>query len=378
MSEFRKNLKPLGMHAVYDQALSLATSSEFAAIGHIDTGITPHPGLGFEDNSDDLSKTSIILDDDSDLLDDGPAWAKFGPKPKFLDKLTDWPDHGTKTLSIILSDVQNRLHGVAPGVAVIPIRIADGPIFQDDTQRDLMGPAIRRLVNHPRKPRVISISMGNPGHMGFFEFPKKLISDVSPGLSKDAKRAVDEAYEAGVAICAAGGQVIDRVVFPARLFRTIAVGGLSPSDDHYPPHGYGGSDMSLVDVWALATNVNRASSTKSNGEFDHIWAEDEKANRNEPDKVTGTSYATPQVAAATMLWMEWNRHNLPDHGDPEGWKSVEAARLALRDSAQKVSAKLGGRKRRMVRKLDIEELLKTPVPDLSKLKRHPPAAKQRN
>ena len=41
--------------------------------------------------------------------------------------------------------------------------------------------------------------------------------------------AVDEAYEAGLILVAAGGQVIDSVCYPAKYNRTIGVGGVIAS-----------------------------------------------------------------------------------------------------------------------------------------------------
>ncbi len=367
MDDFVKDLTPVGRKTLYRQALKRLAAAKDAMIGHIDTGITKHPGLGFSDGSG--APKNIIVKGDADLLDGGEPYAKFGPKPEFLDKITDYPDHGTKTLSVILSDDPQRLLGIAPGVRVIPVRIADGPIFQSNKQLNLMGDAIRYLLNYDPVPRVITISMGNPGNLGPIELVKYAIADLSSGLSKDTKQAIDEAYEKGVVICAAGGQIIDRVVFPARLQRTIGVGGLTPENRHYPPTGYDKWDA--IDIWATASNINRAASTKTK----HYWAEDGKT---DADKVSGTSYATPQVAAAAALWIEWNRNLLPKVGDPEAWRVVEATRAALRDSALGVNLRRPLNTKKRVRRLDVEHLLETDVPDFATLKKRPSAVKHWN
>lgn len=367
MEDFVKDLSPVGRKTLYRQALKRLAAAKDAFIGHIDTGITKHPGLGFSDGSS--APKNIILKNDADLLDGGEPYAKFGGKPTFLDKITDYPDHGTKTLSVILANDPNRLIGIAPGVRVIPVRIADGPIFQSNKQRNLIGEAIRYLLNHDPVPRVISISMGNPGNLGPVELLKDLATDLSSGLTKDTKHAIDEAYEKGVVICAAGGQIIDRVVFPARLQRTIGVGGLTPENRHYPPMGYDKWDA--IDIWATASHINRAASTKTK----HFWAEEGKT---DADKVSGTSYATPQVAAAAALWIEWNRNLLPKIGDPNAWRIVEATRAALRESALEVTLRQPLASKKRVRRLDVEHLLETDVPKASTLKKRPLAVKHWN
>jgi hypothetical protein len=54
----------------------------------------------------------------------------------------------------------------------------------------------------------------------------------------------------------------------------------------------------------------------------------------------GTSSATPQIAAATALWIQknqaaWNAYS-------EGWMRVEAVRIALFDSSAKIAGVVPG------------------------------------
>ena len=52
----------------------------------------------------------------------------------------------------------------------------------------------------------------------------------------------------------------------------------------------------------------------------------------------GTSSATPQVAAAAALWLQKNRHQIPDevwNGEKDGWKKAEAVYYALLKSADR-------------------------------------------
>ena len=82
------------------------------------------------------------------------------------------------------------------------------------------------------------------------------------------------------------------------------------------------------------------------------------------DDVSGTSYAAPQVAAAAALWVEAFFHQLPQPGDVDAWKTVEAFRAAVVESARTVFLRIDGRRRRIDRpRLDIERLLGR-APDL--------------
>jgi subtilisin family serine protease len=219
---FTRDLRP-AIRTRYNRALNLLQISGRTRIGHIDTGISQHPALGFD--ADGNAPENLLMAEGHDFLD--PASPPFSPLReqegmlKCLrngnstgDCLTDYPDHGTKTLSVMLSDNDNLI-GVAPGVQVIPVRIADGPIFQNNAQRDNMGPAIRHLLGLTPVPRVISISMGNPGHAGVWQ-PLFSAFGADAGFNKETRRAFDAAYQAGVIVVCAAGQVIDRVIYPAR------------------------------------------------------------------------------------------------------------------------------------------------------------------
>ena len=172
---FTMDLRPT-IRTRYNRALNLLQISERARIGHIDTGISRHPALGFDGAG--TTPENLLLAEGHDFLDSGEPFSPLRERQstiqcilgggKIGDCLTDYPDHGTKTLSVILSNNENLI-GVAPGARVIPVRIADGPVFQNNAQRDNMGPAIRHLLGLTPVPRVISISMGNPGHAGVWQ-----------------------------------------------------------------------------------------------------------------------------------------------------------------------------------------------------------------
>ena len=368
---FTKSLPDDTIHDSYDRALTALTANARVRIGQIDTGLTRHPALGFEG---DTPPQNVELRDGFDFIDrfSRPV-VDAGLKQSTIqcilrggdvdDCLTDYPDHGTKTLSVILSN-NDKLKGVAPGARIVPVRIADGPVFENATQRDNMGRAMKHLLDLPEKPRVITISMGNPGHSGPLFQPLFSLLGAPSGFNRETEHQFQRAYEMGVIVCCAAGQVIDRVIKPALYPWTIAVGGFFPDRRHYPLGGYDNPD--LVDVWAQAAGINRAVSFRDdNGTEHHVYAEDE-ANAD-VDDVSGTSYATPQVAAAAALWVETFWDALPPVGAPDAWKTVEAFREAVVASAHDRALDLGSRHQGFPC-LYINRLVDT-APDLSSVQR---------
>ncbi len=376
MSSFVTDLRPPEPRRAWRKAVDRLSASRRTWIGQIDTGVSRHPALGFDPSTPAATPANILLGESRDLLSAAlggdpaaPGFSDLRVQASFLDRLTDYPDHGTKTLSIILAD-NDELRGVAPGAHVAPVRIADGPIFQDTLQRDLMGAAFRHFTGLASPPRVLSVSMGNPGALGPFAL-LQFGFGMKPGFDEATRRAIDAAYEMGVITVCAAGQVVNTVVFPARYRRTIAVGGLTPDDAHYPPAGY---DLpEAVDVWALASGVNRAASFVEAGVERHVYA---RTAGDGVDNVSGTSYACPQVAAAAALWAETHHDDLPPLGAPDGWKAVEMFRAALAASSKKRRVKLSGASRRKtaVKVLDIEALLATKPSDVDDKAKRPEAA----
>lgn len=310
----------------YTRALASLLQNKRVRIGHVDSGLTEHPALGF---SGSTAPDNIHLSDGINLVEPGtpPIVQPTSPRNRYtqcradggkiVDCLAFYPEHGTKTSSVILGD-NGKLKGVAPGAQIIPCRIADGPILITAESRQNMADAITHLLDLPDPPRVITISMGT-----LLGFPRE------PFIR--AKRE-------GVLIISAAGQVVDRVATPARYGETVGVGGFRAGGRHlrrhYPNDRYDIPHPPCVHIWALADSINRAASyTKANGTVEHIYAEDEAD--ADIDDVSGTSYATPQVAAAAALWVENHWNDLPAPGQPGCDRVYDAFVKALTNSADR-------------------------------------------
>lgn len=361
MPKYIRNLGPKASERAWREAQGLLAASE-TRIGHIDTGVFSHKTLGYVG---DKPPANLLVSLGKNVYDPKPGndapVTDLTKGSGFIDQAAEFPDHGVKTLSVILGDRKDELTGVAPGAKIIPYRVANGPIFVGDARTGKMGEAMNLALDLPNPPRVFSISMGNPGFTGIFEFLRG-VTGGKAGIEKETTAAINRAYEQGVIIVCAGGQVLNQVIYPARFGRTIAVGGIREDETHYPDGGY--PSPSLIDVWAYAANINRASGVRlASGAIKQLHADDE-----DPDNVdlepSGTSYAAPQVAAAAAMWVtRWSVELL---AFAEMWMIVEAFRKALRDSAKAESIRKSRNNRQMekIRRLDVDRLMRTP-PDLA-------------
>ena len=202
--------------------------------------------------------------------------------------------------------------GAAPGVNIIPVRIADWVVhFSTSTMVEGFDYARTQGV------QVLTMSMG--------------------GLSSAALvDAINLAYEAGIVMVAAGGNhfadrpIPSSIVFPARYKRVLAACGVMGNGAAYSglPSGemqgnYGPSEKMLTALGAYTPNVP--------------WPEIDAPNIIDMNGA-GTSSATPQVAAAAALWLAEHWDTVKAYAP---WARVEAVRRALFDSAAKFTPKMG-------------------------------------
>jgi hypothetical protein len=261
-------------------------------VGHIDTGFTRHPVLGFGGGSPESP---------FDLIHEGINYREPGALP--LDPLdyAGQPGHGTRTSSVLCGFEQGTLIGVAPGVSVVPYRITDCVVIDTIATHTCFADAINHAANDAGCA-VLSVSLGDPC------FPPEAV-----GIQ------VDAAYEHGVILVAAAGNYTSEVTYPGRYSRAITAGGITA--DLIP--WTGSSRGARVDICAPAENVFRANMRLVNG-----VAQPETLDTGGD----GTSYATVHVAGAAALWLTYRAAELgPLHGS---WQLVETFRWCLRKSAR--------------------------------------------
>jgi subtilisin family serine protease len=294
-------------------------------VAHLDTGFRRHAAFGAwsASGANDIVET--------------PGRDFFQPsRPSAEDPLTEvlppqQPGHGTRTAAVLSGrSASGDFLGIAPGLPITPYRVNQDSLIMADSCR-----AIARalaLVVTEKRCSVVNISLGFP-----------------VVLDQDMGQAVDRAYEAGVIICAAAGQPLDKVVYPAKHRRVIGVAGYRKSGTIYQRYDRYGR----IDAWAPANGITRpkaktAAGYSQNGD--------------------GTSYATLHVAAAAAIWLRF--HGAAIHQKYGAtWKRVEAFRLALHLSQRPLPfptppASFPGNE---AGRLDIANLLAVSLPDANML-----------
>lgn len=317
-------------------------------VAHIDTGVTEHPALG-----------AWVQ------IDKGVNYLEPGAKP--IDPLSGLNGgHGTKTCSV-LCGLDTGFSGAAPQLATAPYRAVDDVLLGTKAERRNVAQAIRHAVD-VNLCEVVSISLG---------FPSALLGHAELG------GAIDYAYDNGTIVVAAGGQIVDRVCYPGKYYRTIAAGGYVGDKNGRPAEMYQDyADMNgWIDIWAPAKPIHRAVPRKG-------------ANECYGSDGDGTSYATPLVAAAAAMWLVKRGPELAAKYGANLWMRTEAFRVCLKLSAQDLSGlsdfarvkppkKIGDIKPKggaalnpTTGGLDIVALLAQDLPEPGKLKRQPLAAEQ--
>ncbi len=324
-------------------------------VGHLDTGFTEHPVFG------DWATGHISL-----RVADGLNLREAGSDAHDPLNYEGNPGHGTRTCSIICGDAQPAIGGappesevgVAPHLPVVPCRIVNSVVLTPERNRK----AVAKGINHARTKgcQVISISLGIPTFL--------------PTMTGGMGRAVDRAYEQGVIIAAAGGQIIDSVTYPGKYWRTIGVGGVTSERRIWFDYRDG---RDMIDVWAPAARVLRADSVAGPGQvaMQPIEGADPGASALSSGSHSGgygsgdgTSYATVHVAAAAAMWL---RHRGDDiaHAYDEPWQRVEAFRRLLHTTAGPLGGAAPANRSGV---LDIEQLLLADLPPAASLSKARP------
>lgn len=274
----------------------------------------------------DLDKDFDFIDNDTDAAD-------------ITDRLSDrlllkFPFHGTRTASLTVGNKLSADPDSADGnsglltfagqnpVRLIPYRIARSVILIG-RGAEMVNAASYAIQNNTD---VMFMCMGS--------YPRPMFEVIAR-----------EAYKRGVIwVCAAGNEV-EMVVAPAMYPGTIAVAAVNPKDEPWS----GSSNGAVVDIAAPGEAVYVPFIDKHGNEI-MVYGD-------------GTSYATPQVASAAMLWKAKNLEEIKTKYK-EPWQIVEAFRITLKATARRPEAwpeknyKLYGQGI-----LDIGALLAAPLPD---------------
>lgn len=222
------------------------SSGEGVTIAVVDTGVDGgHPDL----------KHSLV--DGYDVYD-GSTKGLFDPN-----------GHGTHVAGIIAGAYNNGVHGsgIAPSVKIMPIRVLDETGYGDDS--DVAKGILWAVANGAH---IINLSLGG--------------TDRDPLLED----AVNFAKSNGVAVVAAAGNDGMRgspISYPAAHASTIAVAATTSMDTHAPFS----TKQDYVDVAAPGMSI--LSTWRGGGESNQ----------------SGTSMATPFVAGAIALVMDYKKIN---------------------------------------------------------------------
>lgn len=256
-------------------------------VAHLDTGYTRHPALGFPPTGDSPWVRTAL---GRDFFDN-----KKDPKDPLIDTLFQPRGHGTRTSSALSGD-NEHIKGFAPRLPIVPYRVADDSLIGRRTAAAI-GKAIEHAIDE-NGCQIVAISLGFPV--------------VDEGLMG---AAIDLAYERGVMVIAACGQMTNKISYPAKSRRAIGIAGVErlASGKHkiyYPYEGY-----SRVDIFAPADPIWRADVRETT-----TWIY---------GTGDGTSYAVPHVVAAAAMWLTLRGQEIrAKYAKP--WMRIEAFRQLLR------------------------------------------------
>jgi len=272
-------------------------------VGHIDTGFTGHPCLGWQGGASPF----VLTDRDRNFFYDElyPGPESGAPHPdadphSAEDPLTGaFAGHGTRTASVLAGYAPaDNFFGAAPRVPHVPIRISNS-VWINNVMEGLAD-ALAYLIDEVNCP-VITMSMG-----------AALPAYVPPRV----RREIDRAYERGIIYVCAAGNVIESVVAPARNPRTIGVGGTTLGG-----HPWSGSSHGrYVDVCAPADLVRRGTVTRAR-KFEYGLGD-------------GTSFATQMVGGAAALWVAKHGPTTLHQAYPERWQRTAAFLKLLKETAR--------------------------------------------
>ncbi len=295
-------------------------------IAHLDTG--------YDQNHRALAGVKFVHASERNFIDaDRPNDARdLG-----VDGVMKNPGHGTGTLGILAGGAFafkksgyafDGFLGGAPAAEIVPVRVGNS-VVQLTTSAVARGIdyAVELCAAEATRVHVISMSMGGVASAAWAD-------------------AVNKAYEAGIIFVAAAGNNYSaglfgvptrQVVYPARFRRVLAACGVMADKTPYFGLAAGTMQGNWGPEGAMATALSAFTPNTP-------WAQWGCAEIVRMDGA-GTSSATPQIAAAAALYLQFHAGDLFDRNKyPEPWMRVEVVRQALFRSADS-SADGGSRDR---------------------------------
>ncbi|MER9191210.1 S8 family serine peptidase [Mesorhizobium australicum] len=226
------------------------------------------------------------------------------------------PGHGPATIVLLAGGdpgglsggITGALGGI-PNARILPIRIADS-VVRLSTSTMVKGFAYA-LDN---KAHVLSMSMGG--------LASSAVADV-----------VNQCYEAGMVMVAAAGNFIGGVpsprsiVYPARMRRVIAATGVMANGAAY-------FDLDVGTMQGCHGPDAKMDTALAGWTPNTPWAE-LGCLTNVDQNGSGTSSATPQVAATAALWIA--RNFVAHQAYPQAWQRGEAVRQALFEAGRRTT-----------------------------------------
>lgn len=350
--EPRDTVEPASTQAAFDWHLALAKAPQAWAllggpdqidwtgvrVGHIDTGYTEHPAFGFPGASwvrTDLAR-SFVPDP---VGEQGSVLApELGDGRDNLDGFN--AGHGTRIGATICGHAPGApggaFYGVAPKVPLVPVRITD-TVEITARQREFEQ-ALRYLVDEAGVA-VINLSMG----VAFGPVMKRM------------REAVNHAWDHGVILVCAAGNHVNRVVAPARLDRTLAVGGVTSTEAPWSGSSFGPT----VDISGPAADLRRANVRRPGAPvYSYAFGGD------------GTSYATGMTTGVAALWLAHRGAEIAAaYAQP--WERVAAfTEIVRRSTHVPPNWQLGAFGTGV---LDAEAVLNAALPPAASLVQQPPA-----
>jgi hypothetical protein len=267
-------------------------------IAHLDTGYDPtHETLPHHLRTD-LQHNFVNDKDPGDATDDSTGiFNNLG--------------HGTGTLGLLAgAEVDGVPLGGAPFLDVVPLRVANRVVLFENSAIAQAFDYVHALTTAGVNPvHVITMSMGGLASQSWAD-------------------AVNALYDLGVFMVTAAGNNFGNlpthnIVYPARFKRVVAACGVMANNKPY-------ADLPLNIMAGNYGPASKMDTAVSGFSPNTSWAKFGCAKIVDHDG-SGTSSATPQVAAAAALWLQQYKTEVAQY--PENWMRVEAVRKALFDSA---------------------------------------------